>query len=156
MFGQGITGSSKNVPQWIMDLVYVVEADMGFCTDGIYFKECKKPDGRWGCYYSGKKVIDLYFGREKTAERVWVVLHELVHAWQHLECPETITKKPKHRKNNITHNQAFFECAAIFFLRYGGQEVLEYAANNEYKRGRKYMVAPEDYMVMPREKHRSL
>ena len=139
MFGQGITGSSKNVPQWILDLVYKVEGDEGFCMDGIYFKECKS-DYRGACYFVGKKCIDLYFGREKTVERVWVVLHELAHAWQHLEAPETITKKKPGRRNNVNHNEAFFKEAARFFLKYGGQEVLEYAANHEYKRGRKYMV----------------
>jgi Zn-dependent peptidase ImmA (M78 family) len=140
MFGQGITGSSKNVPQWIMDLVYEVEETEGFCTDGIYFKECKKSDGRWGCYFTDKKCIDLYFGKEKTIERIWVVLHELVHAWQHLEGQDTLTPKPKHRRNRIVHNKAFFEVAAQFYKQYGGQEVLKWAANNEYKRGRKYMV----------------
>lgn len=139
MFGQGITGSSKNVPQWILDLVEKVEGQEGFCTDGIYFKESKS-DYRGACYFVGKKCLDLYFGREKTVERVWIILHELTHAWQHLEAPETLTPKPKGRRNRIVHNKAFFDVAASFYKRYGGQEVLEFAANNEYKRGRKYMV----------------
>jgi hypothetical protein len=71
---------------------------------------------------------------------VWVILHELVHAWQYLEAPETLTPKPKHRRNRIVHNEKFFKVAAQFYKDYGGQEVLEWAANNEYKRGRKYMV----------------
>jgi len=139
MFGQGITGSSKDVPQWIMDLVSKVESWYGFCTNGIYFKEAKSK-GSWACYYSGKKAIDLYFGREKTIERIWVVLHELAHARQYLECPETLTPKPKGRRNRIVHNQAFFEMACEMYKQFGGQEVLEFAANHEYKRGRKYMV----------------
>lgn len=139
MFGQGITGSSKNVPQWIMDLVYKVEDNEGFCTGGVYFKESKS-DYRGACYFVGKRCLDLYFGREKTVERVWIILHELTHAWQHLEGQDTLTPKPKHRRNRIVHNKAFFEVAAMFYKQYGGQEILEYAANHEYKRGRKYMV----------------
>jgi len=143
MFGQGIIGSSKDVPQWILDLVEEVEGWEGFCTDGIYFKESKS-DYRGACYNVGGRYIDLYFGREKTVERIWIVLHELAHACQHLEAPETITKKKPGRRNRVVHNPAFFKIAARFFLKYGGQEVLEFAANNEYKRGRKYMVSPDN------------
>jgi len=142
MFGQGITGSSKNVPQWILDLVEKVEGNEGFCTDGIYFKESKS-DYRGACYNIYGKYLDLYFGREKTIERIWIVLHELTHAWQWLEAPETITERKPGRKNRVQHNNSFFEVAASFYKRYGGQEVLEFAAKNEYKRGRKYMVMPQ-------------
>jgi Zn-dependent peptidase ImmA (M78 family) len=139
MFSQGVIGSSKNVPQWILDLVDEVEAWYGFCTDGIYFKEAKS-SYRGGCYRPSEKYLQYYFGREKTIERVWVVLHELAHAWQHLECPETLTPKPKGRRNRVVHNEAFFKFACELYKRFGGDEVVEWAANNEYKRGRKYMV----------------
>ena len=136
MFGQGIVGSDQNVPQWILDLVDEVEARYGFCTSGIFFKESKS-DYRGGCYRIREKVLQFYCGREKTDERVWLVLHELSHAWQHLECPDTLTPRKKGRKNRVVHNEAFFRFAANLYKKYG---VLEFAANNEYKRGRKYMV----------------
>ena len=139
MFGQEVIGSSTDVPQWILDLVERVEANYGFCTHGIYFKESKS-DYRGGCYRPREKYLQYYFGREKTIERIWVVLHELAHAWQHLECPNTLTSKTKKRRNRVQHNQAFFEFVADLYKEYGGDEVLEYAANNEYKRGRKYMI----------------
>ena len=139
MFSQGVVGSSKNVPQWILDLVYEVESWYGFYTSGVYFEEAKS-SYRGGCYRPSEKYLQYYFGREKTIERVWVVLHELAHAWQHLECPDTLTPKPKGRRNRIVHNEAFFEFACKIYKRFGGDEVVEWAANNEYKRGRKYMV----------------
>jgi hypothetical protein len=71
---------------------------------------------------------------------VWVVLHELAHAWQWLEAPETITKRKPGRRNRVQHNQVFFEFACELYKKFGGDDVLEWAANNEYKRGRKYMV----------------
>ena len=138
MFGQDVFGSSKNVPQWILDLVEEVESTYGFCTDGIYYKEAKS-DYRGGCYRISDKFLQYYFGREKTPERIWVVLHELTHAWQHLECPDTLTPKIKGRRR-VQHNQAFFEMACDMYKRFGEDEVVEWAANNEYKRGRKYMV----------------
>jgi hypothetical protein len=139
MFNQGTIGSSKNVPQWILDLVDQVESWYGFCTDGVFFKESKS-DYRGACYNVYEKNLQFYFGREKTVERICIVLHELAHAWQHLECPGTLTPKPKGRRNRIVHNQAFFEMACELYKKFGGNEVVEYAFNNEYKRGRKYMI----------------
>lgn len=139
MFGYGVVGSTKNVPQWISDLVETVEARYGFCTYNIYFKESKS-NYRGGCYMVYEKCLQFYFGRKKTIERIWVVLHELVHAWQHLECPGTLTKRTNGRRNRIVHNQEFFEFAADLYREFGGIDVLEFAADNEYKRGRKYMI----------------
>lgn len=138
MFGQNVIGSTKDVPQWILDVVEKIEGQYGFCTNGIYFKEAKSPDYRGGCYGIGQKYLQYYFGREQTIERLWVVLHELAHAWQCIEAPETRTKRKPGRRNRVQHNQAFFEFAADLYRQYDG--VLEFAANNEYKRGRKYMV----------------
>jgi len=139
MFSQGVIGSNKNVPQWILDLVDKVESKYSFCTRGIYFKEAKS-DYRGGCYRPSEKYLQYYFGKEETIERVWIVLHELAHAWQHLERPDTLTPKPKGHKNRVQHNQAFFEFACKLYKQFGGDKILEWAANNEYKRGRKYMV----------------
>lgn len=139
MFGKnGINGSSKDVPQWMMDLMYEVQGNEGFFTSGIYFKESKS-DYRGACYDTGRKIIDLYMSRKKTIENIWIILHELTHAWQHLEAPETLTKKKPGRRNRVVHNEKFFRVAAHFYKKYGGPEVLEYASKNEYKRGRKYM-----------------
>jgi Zn-dependent peptidase ImmA (M78 family) len=138
MFGTGIVGSSHNVPQWILDLVEDVESWYGFCTDGIYYKEAKQKDYYGGNYYPRRKAIDFYFSPEKTDRAVFVVLHELAHAWQHLEAPETITPKPKGRRRNIVHNDAFFQFARELYIKY---DVLEAAAKHEYKRARKMMVA---------------
>ena len=139
MFCHGIIRSNQDLPQWILDLVGKVEGRYGFCISDTYFKEAKS-DYRGGCYRYTEKILQLYFGREQTVERVWVVLHEMAHAWQHLECPDTLTSKPKGRRNRVQHNQAFFEFAASLYKELGGDEVLEYAAEHEYKRGRKYMV----------------
>ncbi len=139
MFGQGIIGSNENVPQWILNLVERVEAAYGFCTSNIYFQESKS-HYRGGCYRHRERSIQLYFGREQTNERMWIVLHELAHAWQHLERPDTLTPKPKGRKNRVVHNQAFFEFAASLYKEFGAGEVLAYAFKHEYKRGRKYMI----------------
>jgi hypothetical protein len=139
MFGQGPIGSKTDVPQWILDLVSRVESTYGFCTSAIWFKEAKSNDYRGGCYRVKAESLQFYFRREMTIERIWVVLHELTHAFQHLERPDTLTPKPAGRKNRIHHNPAFFKFAAKFYLEFGGEEVLEFAAKNEYKRGRIYM-----------------
>ncbi len=139
MFGQSIIGSSSNVPQWILDLVDEVEGWHGFCTNNIFFKEAKS-NYRGGCYRYSENILQFYFGREITTERVWVVLHELAHAFQWIERPDTLTKTPK-GKRNIHHNEAFFKTAALLYKKHGAEYgVLEYAAEHEYKRGRKYMV----------------
>lgn len=137
MFGLSTIGSSEDVPQWIVEIVEKIEGEFGFCTSKVFFKEAKS-DYRSGCYRPSKKYVEFYFGREKTVERIWIVLHELVHAWQHLECPETLTPRKQGSKRRVVHNEAFFKFAAKLYKRYDG--VLECAANNEYKRGRKYMV----------------
>ena len=136
MFGQGVTGSSKNVPQWILDITREVEEKHGFCTSGIYYKEAKQKDYYRGCYYVNKKIIDLYFSPEKNNEAIFVLLHELTHAWQHLECPCTLTKISK-GKRKVNHNKEFFLFAKKLYERYG---VLDIAIQREYKRGRKYIV----------------
>jgi len=140
MFGQGTIGSTTDIPEWILDLVERVENSCGFHMDAVWFKEAKSDSYRGGCYRYNNKSLQLYFGRAKTVERVWVVLHELAHAFQHLERPDTLTPKPKGKRNRVQHNEAFFRFAAGFYKEYGGQEVLEYAAGHEYKRGRKLMV----------------
>ena len=137
MFGKGPMGSTRDVPEWIVKVVDEVESRYGFCTSGIYFKKAISPFYRGGCYFAHQKILQFYFGEKKTTERLWVVLHELAHAWQWLECPDTLTKKKPGRRNNVNHNEAFFRFAADLFREYG---VLEFAAKNEYKRGRKYMV----------------
>ena len=140
MFGNnGVIGSSKNVPQWIVELIHEVEDKEEFYTEFIFFKESKS-GYRGACYHSGLESIDLYMSREKTIENIWIVLHELTHAWQHLKAPETITKRKAGRRNRVVHNQIFFETASRFFKKYGGPAVLEHASMWEYKRGRKYMV----------------
>jgi len=136
MFGTEIVGSSHDVPQWILDLVDEVEAWYGFCTNGIYFKESKS-NYRGGCYRPREGYLHFYFGREETPLRKWIVLHELAHAWQYLECPETLTPKAKGKKNRVVHNDVFWEIAKMLYIKY---DVLEVAAENEYKRARKLMV----------------
>jgi len=139
MFGQEFIDSTTDIPQWILDLVSKVESTYGFCTNNIWFKEAKSDNYRDGCYRVRNKILQFCFKREETIERIWVVLHELTHAFQHLERADTLTPKPIGRKNRIVHNPAFFRFAAQFYLEFGGKEVLEFAANNEYKRGRIYM-----------------
>ena len=82
--------------------------------------------------------IDLYFCPEKTEFRLWIVLHELTHAIQHIVLPHTLTPKPAHRRNRIVHNEKFFEIARELYIKYG---VLHIAAEREYKRARKLMIA---------------
>ena len=137
MFGAGIVGSKENVPQWIMDVVTSIESEYGICLSAIYFKEAQTDNFRGGCYDIAKQHIQLYFKREQTTERLWVVLHEMAHAIQHLELPQTLTPKPAGRKNKIQHNNVFFGIARRLYIRYG---VLDFAAKNEYKRARKLMV----------------
>jgi len=137
MFGAGIIGSKENVPQWILDVVSEVEQEYGFCLDAVYFKEAKSNDYRGGCYSIGHRHLQLYFGREKTDIRLWVVLHELAHAIQHLLFSGTLTKKKPGRRNRVVHNDVFFAFAKKLYIKYG---VLETAAKNEYKRARKLMV----------------
>lgn len=140
MFGQSTIGSTSNVPEWILNLVNKVESRYGFCTNAVYFKEAKSKSYRGGCYRYTENTLQLYFGREQTPERIWVVLHELAHAFQWLERPDTLTKTPK-GKNNVNHNPAFFKFAAMFYKEFGAADnILEYAAKHEYKRGRKYMM----------------
>lgn len=137
MFGAGIVGSQENVPQWILNVVSKVESEYGICLDAIYFKEAKSNDYRGGCYSIGGRNLQLYFGRAYTHIRLWVVLHEMAHAIQHLELSHTLTKRPSGRKNRVVHNDKFFEIARRLFIDYG---VLKTAAKHEYKRARKLMV----------------
>ena len=137
MFGAGKIGSQENVPQWISDVISEVESEYGICLDAVYFREAKSKDYRGGCYHFSCRCIELYFGREKTDIRLWVVLHEMAHAIQYLELPHTLTKRPSGRKNRVVHNDKFFEIARKLFIKYG---VLETAAEHEYKRARKLMV----------------
>ncbi len=138
MFGAGVTGSQENIPQWIMTYVSEIESEYGICLDAVYFKEAKRNDYRGGCYNISGRYVQLYFGREQTNLRIWLVLHEMAHAIQHLELPHTLTKRPLGRRNRIVHNAKFFEIARRLYIKYG---VLETAAKHEYKRARKLMVA---------------
>lgn len=137
MFGAGIVGSQENVPQWIQKVVSEIESEYGICLDAIYFKEAKSNDYRGGCYCISGRNLQLYFGRQYTHIRLWVVLHEMAHAIQHLELPHTLTKREHGRRNRVVHNTKFFEIARRLYIKYG---VLETAAKHEYKRARKLMV----------------
>jgi len=136
MFGQGIIGSTHNVPQWIMDTVDEVERSWDICLSAVYFKEpTRNPEYRGACYIPSYKSIDLYFGREKTDLRLWIVLHEMVHAIQYLELSNTLTKTAR-GKRRVVHNETFWEIAARLYIKYN---VIEMAIEQEYKRGRKHL-----------------
>lgn len=138
MFGQGITGSSKDVPQWIMDVVDEIEKSYNFCLNAVYFKEPTRNLEYYGaCYNQTREHLELYFGRDKTDLRLWIVLHELAHAIQHLELSRTLTVRPR-GKRQVNHNDAFFDIAGKLFVKYN---VLHIALEREYKRGRKYLKA---------------
>ena len=137
MFGSGVVGNSRDVPQWIWDIVNEVEIRYGFCTEAIYYKEAKQKDYYNGCYNPSNKAVELYFSSEKNDKAVWVLLHEMAHAYQYLECPETLTPKQVGKRNRVVHNDDFWDIAKMFYIRF---DVLETAAQNEYKRARKLMV----------------
>lgn len=136
MFGQGITGSNKDVPQWIKNLINEVEEEYNFKLDNIYFKEPTRNKDYYGaCYSVIENHIELYFSRKENNLRKWIILHELGHAIQYKCYPESLTITPK-GKNNVNHNKAFWEIVGDLFARY---DVLEEAIENEYKKGRKYL-----------------
>jgi len=135
MFGQGITGSNKNVPQWIRELVSEIERDYDFKLDDIYFKEPTRNKDYYGACYSSRNYIELYFSREKNKLRTFIILHELGHAIQDICYPETVTKRPK-GKNRVNHNNVFWDIVGELYLKY---DVLEVAITNEYKKGQKYL-----------------
>jgi len=136
MFGQGITGSNKNVPEWIRELVSEIETDYGFMLRDVYFKEPTRNKSYYGaCYSSYRNNIQLYFSREKNDIRKWIVLHELGHAIQHKCYPESLTITPL-GKNNVNHNNAFWDIVGELFAKYN---VLDTAIEREYKKGRKYI-----------------
>lgn len=137
MFGAGTVGSQEDVPQWVQKVVSEIESEYGICLDAVYFKEARSNDYRGGCYVISESSLQLYFGRAYTHIRLWVVLHEMAHAIQHLELPHTLTKRPPGRRNRIQHNLKFFEIARKLYIKYG---VLKTAAKHEYKRARKLMV----------------
>ena len=138
MFGSGRIGSSGNVPQWIIDVVFDVEQEYGFRLADVYYKCPKRSNDYYnGCYCHNTKTIELYFRPEKTDLKLWVVLHELGHAIQKIVYPETITKKPIGRRNRIVHNEWFFKIVRKLYIKY---DVLHIAAEKEYKKARKMMV----------------
>jgi hypothetical protein len=126
-----------DVPQWVIDVVDSVESKYGFKLDNVFFKAAKNEDYRSGCYWHNCRSIELFFGEEKTDIRLWVVLHELAHAIQHIVVPETLTPNVK-GKRRVVHNRAFFDMAKELYIRYG---VLDTAAKHEYKTARPLMVA---------------
>jgi len=136
MFGQGVTGSNINVPKWIKEIILEIEKDYNFKLNNIYFKEPTRNKDYYGACYSVKKNhIELYFSRGKNDLRKWIVLHEMSHAIQHICYPETLTKTPSY-KNNVNHNNYFWEISKKLFSKYN---VLAIALQKEYKKGRKYL-----------------
>ena len=122
-------------PDWVWDVIEALEIEFDFELKGVHYKTPKNPENWAGAYFSMSKRLTLHLSPEKTGVNLFVVLHELSHALQHLVYPETLTKR-KPGKNRVHHNQEFFKIAKRLYIRYG---VLEIAAENEYKRARKLM-----------------
>lgn len=139
MFGAGVTGTQEATPKWIREVVREVESMYGFTLrGGVYFKEPTRNKDYWGgCFSPSIDAIQLYFCAEKTDHRLWIVLHELAHAIQHIAMPETLTPMKPGRMNRVVHNKRFFQIAREMYIKFG---VLEEARKHEYKRARKLMV----------------
>jgi hypothetical protein len=137
MFGEGVFGSEKQVPQWIKEIVSDVEKMYRFRLNEVVQRyPVRDKEYYHACYWPHAKVIQLYFMPEKTDLRLYIVLHELAHAIQHIVFPFTIAPKIR-TKRRVIHNEEFFQIARKLYIKYG---VLDIAEKHEYKRGRKFMV----------------
>jgi hypothetical protein len=136
MFGIGIVGTTEATPKWIYEFVSEVERANDFCLDAVYYKEAKKKDYYRGTYMPNKNSICLYFSPEQTVEAKIVLLHEMAHAIQYIDCPETLIKKNSKKKD--WHNETFAKIVGRLYQKYG---VLERARDyrGEYLKVRKYL-----------------
>lgn len=128
MFGQCPRKSATPPPPWATDLFRkYVSADWDFVWHVV------KPRNGWsayGCCYFHYKTVECFVSdTNDTIRNRYLILHEITHIRR------GIIPVPAYRKNYIQHDEKFFRMAAFLYIE-NGIDILQYAMENEYKRGR--------------------